>query len=54
MHNWNNLLKNKCPKCRKNLDFESDKDMMMCTIRCGFMISSIKMNEICAKIYLKK
>lgn len=44
---WQNLLKNKCPKCGKELDYESDRDIMMCTISCGFMITARKMQAIC-------
>lgn len=44
--NWKNLSKNRCPKCNKLLDFKSDKEMMMCTISCGFMISVKRMAEI--------
>lgn len=44
--NWNNLRRNRCPKCSKALDFKSDKEMMMCTISCGFMISPEKMKMI--------
>lgn len=47
--NWNNLMKNKCPKCGKELDFKSDKDMMMCTISCGFMIETENMKKICVQ-----
>ncbi len=45
--NWRKLSQNKCPKCFEELDFKSDKDMMMCTIECGFMISVKRMKEIC-------
>jgi len=44
--NWNNLKLNHCPKCAKELDFISDSTMMMCTISCGFMVSSKRMAEI--------
>ena len=50
MLNWKNLLKNKCPKCSKKLDFTSDPTMMMCTISCGFMVSVQKMSEVCGDI----
>lgn len=45
---WSKLLSNKCPKCNKELDYISDKDMMMCTISCGFMITTLRMKEICS------
>lgn len=45
MH-WGMLKKNRCPKCKKSLDFESDKKMMMCTISCGFMIETKRMKLI--------
>jgi len=45
---WQYLLKNKCPRCMQDLDFKSDESMMMCTIKCGFMITPQKMNEMCA------
>lgn len=46
---WNNLDRNRCPKCNRLLDFESDKEMMMCTISCGFMINPDKMKKIVAE-----
>lgn len=51
---WKRLLNNKCPKCNKELDFQSDDEMMMCTFSCGFMVTPTKMNDICGKLCLKK
>jgi anaerobic ribonucleoside-triphosphate reductase len=47
---WSNLNLNKCPKCGKELDFESDYEYMLCTISCGFQISVQRMKEICGDI----
>lgn len=52
--NWNNLNRNRCPKCSKELDFISDKEMMMCTINCGFMISDEKMKVIVSENITKR
>ncbi len=52
--NWNNLLKNRCPKCKKELWFDKDEEMLICTITCGFMIHKDKMAKICVEIQGKK
>ncbi len=46
--NWNLLNRNLCPKCGRELDYESCTDFVLCTISCGFQISSRKMKMICA------
>jgi hypothetical protein len=52
--NWRALTKNLCPRCLRKLDFDSDKDMLLCTISCGFMISHEKVNEITANFLLRR
>ncbi len=52
--NWKNLAKNKCPKCGKELDYMSDREMMMCTISCGFMCTSKRMSIIVGEMNKKK
>ena len=45
--NWKSLLNNRCPKCNKELDHQSDFEYMLCDISCGFQISVQRMKEIC-------
>ena len=46
--NWNNLLKNRCPKCKLILWFDKDEEMIICpNISCGFMIKQKRMEMIC-------
>lgn len=52
--NWHNLLKNRCPKCKKELWFDKDEEMICCTISCGFMIAQEKMSIICSGIVTKR
>lgn len=52
--NWKNLLENRCPKCRKYLEWYPNEEMMMCTLRCGFMIEKGKMERICVDITIGK
>lgn len=58
--NWNNLKRNKCPRCNKLLDFQSDQNigsevpMLLCTLACGFMISYSKFSEFCMAKSLHK
>jgi len=51
---YRNLLLNKCPKCRKTLWFNKSEEMIMCTLRCGFMIHKVKMEAICVDIISKR
>lgn len=48
--NWKNLLDNKCPNCKKDLQFFPSEEMMMCTILCGFTIRKEKMQAMVAKM----
>lgn len=45
--NLDKLKLNRCPKCGKYLDFTSDPEMLLCTIKCRFMISHKEMASIC-------
>ena len=48
--NWLNLQKNKCPQCGRDLQiFLSDRIECM----CSFRISTKRMQEILADMYLK-
>jgi len=52
---WNNLLRNRCPKCGKNLWFDKDEPYVMCnSLICGFMIDQARMQEIIMKITNRK
>jgi hypothetical protein len=51
--NYNNLLRNRCPKCNKILWFDKTEEMVMCTLRCGFMIHKDKMEKICVNKTIK-
>lgn len=45
--NWNNLLKNKCPRCSSNLS--GDDGFVSCDMKwCDFHISERRMQEIVA------
>jgi hypothetical protein len=51
--NWKNLLKDKCPKCGKNIRFLLVERIWECQSRkpkCDFFISDIKKNEIGAEM----
>lgn len=52
--NYRNLLQNKCPKCKKELWFDKSEEMIMCTLRCGFMIHQKKMESICVDMTLQR
>lgn len=52
--NYRNLLQNRCPKCNKNLWFDENEEMLLCSIRCGFMIHKAKMESICIGMVGKK
>jgi len=52
---WSNLLRNRCPKCSKNLWFDGSEPMIICpSYLCGFMIDSAKMQEITMKLTNRK
>jgi hypothetical protein len=44
--NWNNLNKNKCPKCAKDLSGTLNVNTEMFECSCGFKISSKRFQEI--------
>lgn len=46
--NWNNLKKNKCPKCGKDLADKLIGDYFHCG--CGFVISAKKFRELVNKV----
>ena len=53
--NWKNLLKNKCPICKKDLWFDKSEEMICCNdLKCGFMVRQRVMNKICLGIQDKK
>lgn len=44
---WNNLQKNKCPKCSKKFEFYPDSNLIFCSdSTCGFKISERRLQEI--------
>lgn len=47
---WNNLTKNKCPKCNKDLlkAWNSQTNMFDC--KCGFSIGQARMSKIISDI----
>ena len=52
---WNNLLKNKCPKCGWNLWYDKDEPMIMCPkLSCGFMVDQVRMQEIVGKLLTRR
>lgn len=53
--NWSALLRNRCPKCNKNLWFDKDEPYVMCnSLICGFMIDQSRMQEITMKLTNRK
>lgn len=53
--NWKNLLKNKCPKCNKNLWFDESEPFIICpSYLCGFMIDSAKMQAMTMELTSRK
>lgn len=52
---WNNLLKNKCPKCNRNLWYDKDEPFIICpSYECGFMVDQGRMAEIVAKLVTRR
>ena len=47
---WNNLTKNKCPKCNKGLLSAWNAQSNMFDCKCGFSISQARMQKIISDI----
>lgn len=44
---WYNLLKNKCPRCAKYMEFSKDEEMLFCgDLKCGFQISQYRAERL--------
>lgn len=52
---WNNLLRNKCPKCGWNLWYDKDEPYILCPkYECGWMCPQWRMAEIVSKLLTRR
>jgi hypothetical protein len=52
---WSNLLKNRCPKCNRNLWYDGSEPMIICpSYTCGFMIDQAKMQQFTMELAGRK
>lgn len=48
---WNNLLENKCPKCRCGLVVSDDGIVECGRPKCSFKISKIRLTQVIQKLH---
>lgn len=48
--NWNRLKENRCPKCGKDIEFNTGSSIFKCGGKCGFAISDTKLKQLVSKM----